>query len=310
MSASILIALLGIKGVGPQKANKLIRSIPRDQDTDLASAIEDILRDKVTSREWRLLCIRGSEIVEESLEYGLTVVDYFSPDYPENLRRLDNSPLVIYAKGHLNSLKTSIPLAIVGSRTPCPYTNESGTIVSRVAASKSTAVISGLAIGCDTIAHRQALAAGVPTVGVVAHGLDSVYPRENESLASEIIESGGCLVSEYPVGISPRPNHFIERDRIQAGLSRSGLLLQSSARGGSMHAMRALQKLKARIGVLVPPKDPFNSNEWGGTIELMSKQDTIVLDPMSECLYEDTEVLVGKEEFSREGGCFTQASLF
>ncbi len=77
-----------------------------------------------------------------------------------------------------------------------------------------------------------------------------------------------------------------------------------------MHAMRALQKLKARIGVLVPPKDPFNSNEWGGTIELMSKQDTIVLDPMSECLYEDTEVLVGKEEFSREGGCFTQASLF
>lgn len=310
MSAGLFLALLSVKGIGPKKANALVRAIPLDDRKNLESIIESALYPKLAPQAWKSLCKRGEEIIEESLAYGLSVIDGFSPDYPKNLSRLDSSPLVIFVRGSLSALTTPRPLAIVGSRDPCAYTRENGAIVSGVAAGKATSVISGLAIGCDTIAHREALTKDVLTVGVVAHGLDIIYPKANEGLADEIIASGGCLISEYPVGTPPRPNQFIERDLIQAGLSQSGLLLQSSSRGGSMHAMRALQKLNARIGVLALPPNSGTSDEWGGTIELMKAGEVIVLDAAAESLDSDAEHLVSEQASKGPVECFTQAQLF
>lgn len=310
MSAGLFLALLSVKGIGPKKANALVRAIPASSRIDLQSLIESALYPKLTSQEWKSLCKRGEEIIEESLARGFSVIDCFSPDYPQNLSRLDSSPLVIFVRGAASALRTQRPLAIVGSRDPCAYTRENGAIVSGVAASKATSVISGLAIGCDTIAHREALAKDVLTVGVVAHGLDIIYPKANERLADEIIASGGCLVSEYPTETPPRPNQFIERDRIQAGLSLSGLLLQSSSHGGSMHAMRALQKLNARIGVLAPPPNSSTSDEWGGTIELIMTGEAITLDAASESLHSDAEHLVGENASNSPVERFTQTQLF
>ena len=310
MNASILVALLGIKGIGPKKAGLLLKSLSQVQLADLSLAIESKLSAGLDPRDWRLLCAYGEETVAKALDHGLSVVDILSAEYPGGLKRLDDPPLVVFVKGQPTAMRTQYPLAIVGSRSPCAYTKKAGAAMSGLAASKASSIISGLAVGCDSIAHSQALLNGTPTVAVVAHGLDIVYPSVNKSLAIDIVESGGCLVSEYPIGAPPRPNHFIARDRIQAGLSMSGILLQSSKNGGSMHAMRALLKINARVGVLVPPHSSSRTEEWGGTLELMGLSETICLDPESKDMPLGLDALVAEGLVEKSEEREIQASLF
>jgi DNA processing protein len=287
-----LIALQSIKGIGPKRAKALLEAVLPLNSYDLQSALEPLVTPGIVSSRWNDLCVESADIVNHSLDLGLKVIDYCSDAYPEILKRLSSPPLVIYIKGDLTPLHGRYPIAIVGSRNPCDFTKEHGPLVSGLAAQKSTSIVSGLAIGCDSIAHRAALLASVPTVAVVAHGLDSVYPTANKTLATEIVEAGGCLVSEYAIGIPPRPNQFIARDRIQAGLSIAGILLQSTADGGSMHAMRQLQKLNCRIGLLVPPERLRTTHEWGGLTELQDSAHTLELDPKSQMLSSRLDILI------------------
>ena len=101
----------------------------------------------------------------------------------------------------------------------------------------------GLAIGCDTCAHRGALKVSGKTTAFLAHGLTTIYPPQNESLAKEIIEKGGLLMSEYPIGTNLSPYNLVARDRLQAGLAMATLVIQTGEKGGTMHA--ALTTLKA-----------------------------------------------------------------
>ena len=279
MVAGILLALLSARGIGPKKANAILKSLKSYDLEDLETAIETILAPKLDPQEWKALLCTGNDMFSRSIEAGINVIDFLSESYPSLLKRLENPPLAIFVKGHPSAMTTQLPVAIVGSRSPSTYAEQHGKSISQIVSCKASAVISGLAIGCDTIAHREALLNCVPTVAVVAHGLDTIYPKANAKLATQIIESGGCLVSEYPVGIPPRPNQFIARDRIQAGLSHAGVLLQSSSSGGSMHAMRSLQKIRAAIGALVPPANARHAVEWGGSVDLLELKETIALDP-------------------------------
>jgi len=277
---------------------------------DLLSAIEEKLASRLEPREWKLLCAYEEEAILKASDLGLAVIDIFSEEYPVILKRLDDPPLVLFVKGRPSALYTQRPLAIVGSRTPSSYTRKAGSMLSSLAASKASCVVSGLAIGCDTIAHYEALAKGSCTVAILAHGLDTVYPASNKALASDIVESGGCLVSEYPLGTPPRPNQFIARDRIQAGLSNSGILLQSSAQGGSMHAMRALLKIGSRIGVLVPPGLPCCLEDWSGATELIGLSKVIQLDPRSDAISSDLDILIGNNSLRDVERASIQPSLF
>lgn len=117
-------------------------------------------------------------------------------------------------------------VAIIGTRNPTPEGITAGEFLGEYFGSKGFNVVSGLAKGCDTAAHRGCLKGKGFTTAIVAHGLHTVYPKENKGLAVEIIASGGVLMSEYFTGTGSLSNYFIERDRLQAGLSKATIVVQ------------------------------------------------------------------------------------
>jgi DNA processing protein len=154
------------------------------------------------------------------------------PNYPSRLKEIYDYPPVLYVRGSLPADDQPC-LAIVGTRRPTIYGRQvTEEIVADLARSKIT-IVSGLARGIDSVAHRAALDAGGKTVAVFGSGLDIVYPGENARLAQAIIEHG-ALVSEYPLGVKPRPENFPLRNRIMSGLSLGVLVVEAGERSGAL----------------------------------------------------------------------------
>ncbi len=158
-----------------------------------------------------------------------------SVHFPENLRRIPDSPGEIYVIGSIDLLHESNSLAVVGSRKVTPYgRGVTEDLVSQIAA-KGIVIISGLALGVDAIAHKAALDAGGRTIAVLPCGLDKPYPSTNRQLAKRILEEGGTLISEYPESTPPLRPHFIARNRLVSGLSSGVLITEAAEKSGTLH---------------------------------------------------------------------------
>jgi DNA processing protein len=169
------------------------------------------------------------------------LVPFTDPKYPRLLAELQHRPLALYAAGNLEALGEP-QLAAVGSRNPTRPGSDTAFELARALAERGLGIVSGLASGIDTAAHRGALAAQGVTIGVLGSGVDIVYPAPNRELA-ESIRHDGLLVSEFPLGTPPRRAHFPRRNRIIAGLSM-GILVVEAARGsGSLITARAAREL-------------------------------------------------------------------
>jgi DNA processing protein len=167
------------------------------------------------------------------------LVPFTDPKYPKLLRGLDDRPIALYAAGNLEALGEP-QLAAVGSRNPTRPGSDTAFEFARGLAERGLAIVSGLALGIDTAAHRGALAAQGITIAVLGSGLDTVYPAVNRDL-SESIRHDGLLVSEFPLGTPPRRANFPRRNRTIAGLAM-GILVVEAARGsGSLITARAAQ---------------------------------------------------------------------
>lgn len=187
----------------------------------------------------------------ERAEMGsIRVITTFENDYPTRLGELEDGPALIYIKGELN--RGVRVVACVGTRNPTRFGAVVTQRITTLLASQGWSIVSGLALGVDTIAHRAALHAKGHTVAVVGHGLDSVYPRSNRRLARAIVESGGALLSEEPPGVEPTPERLVLRDRLQSGLSAAVVVLQSDLEGGSMHTVRSAIRQGRALFVPVP----------------------------------------------------------
>lgn len=175
---------------------------------------------------------------ESELEFnyrkGIRTLTYNSPDYPQRLRECEDAPLVLFTKGNIDINRTHI-ISIVGTRHCTVY----GTDLIRKFCEDlrglcpDTLIVSGLAYGIDVQAHRQALAYGFDTVGVLAHGLDTIYPKANEMTAQQMLRQGG-LVTEFMSQTNPDKLNFVRRNRIIAGLSDATIVVESAAKGGSL----------------------------------------------------------------------------
>jgi len=173
----------------------------------------------------------GAEM--EKLErYKIKVLIHEDPLYPARLKEIYDYPPVLYVRGNL-PVQDEPCLAIVGTRRPTIYGRQvTEEIVADLARSKIT-IVSGLARGIDSVAHRAALDAGGKTIAVFASGLDIVYPGENAKLAQVITEHGAVL-SEHPLGAKPRPENFPLRNRIMSGLSLGVLVVEAGERSGAL----------------------------------------------------------------------------
>jgi DNA processing protein len=214
---------------------------------------------------------RAGLVIDQHEQAEIRMAAIGDTAYPELLARCVDAPPVLYWRGSIGAIEGS-GAAVVGTRKPTPV---GAAIADRVAthlASARVAVISGLALGIDTIAHRAALRAGGYTAAVLAQPLepDSVAPASNRVLSEEILAADGALVSEHPLGAVTNRYEFARRDRIQSGLSRIVLPIQTGLEGGTQNTIRAARNQGRPLWV--PRVDQERGHEkWEGIAALLAE---------------------------------------
>lgn len=163
---------------------------------------------------------------------GARLITFDSTEYPERLKEIYDPPPVLWLRGDARLLRRP-SIAIVGTRHPTPYGSGMAEMLARDLAARRVLIVSGMARGIDSSAHKGALAARMPTVAVWGTGIDVVYPKENRKLAEEILALGGAIISELPIGTFPAPQNFPLRNRIISGLSVAVLVVEASENSGT-----------------------------------------------------------------------------
>jgi DNA processing protein len=166
---------------------------------------------------------------------GVQVITYLDEHYPPNLLAIYDRPAFLYVLGHLEN--DDIPIAVVGSRHASTYGKYTTDRISRELAMRGITIVSGMARGIDSCAHRGALAAQGRTIAVLGSGLDVIYPPENNKLFNDIAQNG-AVVSEFPLGTQPLPYHFPARNRIISGLSYGVVVVEAGEKSGSLITAR------------------------------------------------------------------------
>lgn len=158
-----------------------------------------------------------------------------SKDYPEQLKEIYDAPLKLYVLGNKTILKQK-GIAIVGARKATEYGRKVAIKISKEISYYGINIISGLALGIDTYAHMGSILADSAgkTIAVLGSGIDEIYPKQNIKLAKQILETGGCIVSEYPLGTKPEKIHFPQRNRIISGLSNGVLVVEATNKSGAL----------------------------------------------------------------------------
>jgi DNA processing protein len=245
-----VFALAHLLHIGARTAMKVLLECPNVSDfktlnTSSENVLRGILRDRadsVLSANWDdVLEVAQREIAKHS-ELGIETISIQQRDYPYLLRLIPDPPLTLFVKGMSKTVLSTAGIAVVGTRNTTPVGEMVAKKVSRFFGENGFSVISGLAKGIDAAAHEGALDSGATTVAVFATPLDKVYPAENRDLAYRILDHGGAWVGELPLFKSAHRNSFVERDRIQSGLSVAVVPVQTDIKGGTMHTVGFAEK--------------------------------------------------------------------
>jgi DNA processing protein len=189
-----------------------------------------------------------------------------SPLFPEQLKHIAEPPRQLYYLGDLENILTKPRLAIVGSRKVSAYGKSVTLKLAREAAEQGIAIVSGLALGIDGMAHQAALEAGGVTLAVLPAGLDKIYPATHRQLAEDILKQGGALITEFPFGSQPFKTNFLIRNRIISGISDAVLIPEAAIRSGSLNTAR--HALEQGRDVMAVPGN-ITSELSGGTNNLI-----------------------------------------
>lgn len=217
-------------------------------------------------------------------------------DYPVLLRSIPDPPYIIYYKGHPGTAN-SICIAVVGCRAATIYGRNTARDFARELAYIGVVVVSGMARGIDTEAHRGALEGGGKTIAVLGSGLDIIYPRENQQLFQDICNSG-MVISEFSPGTIPEPGNFPMRNRIISGLSRGVLVVEAKARSGSL--ITADFALEQGRDVFAVP-GPITSKNSQGTNDLI-KQGAVMVTCSEDIINEYNDMIVKPKDLPPEDG--------
>lgn len=192
---------------------------------------------------------------------GIGFVTDQDKDYPERLGEIHDAPFLLYIKGSF-SKASPLRVAVVGTRKSTTYGREICEKLVYGLVGAGVTIVSGMALGIDAIAHKAALDCQGFTIGVMGGGLDNIYPASNARLGEEIVKSGrGVLISEYPLGIKPRPEHFPFRNRIVSGLSLGVLVIEGGIKSGTM--LTASLSAKQGRDVFAVPGSVFSPTSSG-----------------------------------------------
>ena len=188
-----------------------------------------------------------------------SIVTYTCEAYPERLREIYDPPPVLWVRGDARLLSRPA-IAVVGTRHPTPYGTGVAEMLARDLAARRLLIVSGMARGIDSCAHKGALAARMPTVAVWGTGVDVVYPKENSKLAEEILALGGAIVSELPLGTFPAPQNFPRRNRILSGLCIAVLVVEAGENSGTRVTARCA--LEQNRDLFAVPGNVTSKGSW------------------------------------------------
>lgn len=225
---------------------------------------------KLTQAQLEIALNHAEQTLQEHEKAGINTIGIDDPKFPQKLRNITNPPSVLYVKGDATCLNPERSVAVIGTRQPTDYGKRTAVRIARRVAEQGLIVVSGLAQGCDTAGHEGCLQEKGRTVAVLAHGLDRIYPSENRELAQRIIDSGGCLVSEYPIGNKLFKSQFVERDRIQSGLSSAVVIIETDIKGGTMHTARFCLE-QGRVLACVDYSLEYRSHKSRGNEQLITE---------------------------------------
>ncbi len=170
--------------------------------------------------------------VEWAKSKGVQLLPIISPDYPQLLKECNDAPCLLFYIGSAN-LNQWYNVSVVGTRLATNYGRDACNKIVGELRGADAAIISGMAYGIDVCAHKAAMEYGLPTIGVLPCGIDSIYPKEHRDIARKMIENGG-IITEFPRGTDVRRWQFIKRNRIIAGMGRCVIVVESRIKGGAM----------------------------------------------------------------------------
>ncbi|HEY4207107.1 MAG TPA: DNA-processing protein DprA, partial [Puia sp.] len=232
------LALGRIPGIGPVYTRRLLHHFgePSAIFHASATALEEVFR-LGSKRASDIVRFRDFSAAEKEMaflqKYSIRPLFITDKDYPQRLLRRPDAPVLLFFKGQAD-LNASKAIAIIGTRSPSDYGRQATErLIRDMASIPGILIISGLAYGVDAIAHQAALRYHIPTIGILGHGLDQLYPREHTRLAKDMVKEGG-LLTKFTTGTKPDAFNFPIRNRIVAGMSDAVIITETRTRGGSL----------------------------------------------------------------------------
>ncbi len=288
----IALSLLStISGLGPSKILNLISKCGSPSDVLETSYQKlchiDLINDKIakriqsTAKTFSLYEETFAKELEELDKKNFAIITYFDEEYPKILRNIYFPPILLYVWGEISTLKEN-NLAVVGTRRPTTYGKRITEKITSDLAANNICIVSGLARGIDSIAHRTALQSGGKTIAVIGSGLDRIYPPENKDLA-KAISKNGIVVSEFPLGSKPDAQNFPRRNRIISGLSLGSIIIETNINGGAMqtaeYALDQNREVFAVPGNLESPQsEGTNILIQRGTAKLIKNAEDVLVE--------------------------------
>lgn len=319
---SIWMALTYIKGLGPKRIKKVYNDLPNLTFTDFngqtLNKIMKVISNKKVSESLsdveliKKYILQAEESIALHERNDIKVITIADSNYPELLRKIDDAPIVLYCKGNMDLLKTSKSIAVVGTRNPTNKGEKMARRVAKIFSEKGYVIVSGLALGIDTEAHIGTLEANGKTIAVLANGLDTITPKENKKLAEEILQKEGLLVSEYPINTKTFRAAFVQRDRIQSGLSIAVCPVQTDIEGGTQHTIKFARK-QNRLLFCPTPLEKVDATRGieellkEGALPINNSQDIIAIE---KAISEHLQELLGSKEFETDRNMDHQLDFF
>jgi DNA processing protein len=232
------IALSLLEGVGPRTARILLSEFGEAEDFFNekklgAVKISGISKDRIRALNRTKALLRADKEICFILKHAIRVIYYQNNDYPQRLKNCVDAPIILYGKGDFdtNPLRT---VAVVGTRNITEYGKIITDQLIKEISFHGIQVVSGMAYGVDIHAHRACLKHNVPTIGVLGHGLDRLYPKTHQTTARSMIVSNGGLLTEFLTETNPDRENFPQRNRIVAGMTDATVVVESGKTGGSL----------------------------------------------------------------------------
>ncbi len=265
--------------MGAKRKNNLLQYFRTIEN--LYNAKEDeLLKVKGIGKNYAKVLLEAKQMhnIDKHIEYmiknGIDIISKQDKEYPETLKNIYDPPVSLYVRGNQEILNND-SIAIIGCRDCTQYGKNVAKELAYNISKKEINIVSGLAKGIDAIAHTGAILGKGKTIAVLGNGLDTIYPKENMQLATQILKKGGAIISEYPLGEKPEKQNFPERNRIVSGMSKGIIVVEAKEKSGTLITVD--HALEQGRDVFVVPGN-ISSETSKGTNELIKQGAKLITD--------------------------------